>query len=175
MNGNRAVFMNLSYHNRYYVVNMLYTLFWNKFPSLINSKNSHSIFVSFMIQWRNLLRKGGDREVKFGQWVKMKRIEFGISPELFCERSGMKSPNLSRLENNSPEMPRRETVDMVSEGLKLPVAECLKAAGYDTIGDIELDMRLAKRLEPILRTVSPSRREKIVDALESAARAMASV
>lgn len=108
--------------------------------------------------------------VNFGEWIEWTQNQKGLSDEECRARAGMTQPNWSRLVNSPPDQPRKSTMEAVSRALDVPLSVVVAAAGYED--NAPFDVRLARRLEPLLMQVPPARRPAIEAALEQVARAM---
>ncbi|HXJ39208.1 MAG TPA: helix-turn-helix domain-containing protein [Bryobacteraceae bacterium] len=108
--------------------------------------------------------------VNFGEWIEHTRIQKGLTEEQCRARAGMTQPNWSRLVNSPPHQPRKSTMEAVARALEAPLSLVMAAAGYEDAAP--MDVRLARRLEPLLMQAPPSRRPAIEAALEQVARAM---
>lgn len=94
--------------------------------------------------------------MNFGEWIKRTMLEKGIAEETAYTRAGMTQPNWSRLVNSPPLQPRKSTMQAVARGLDEPLAKVYGAAGYDD--NVEMDVRLARQIEPYLTRVPLNKR-----------------
>lgn len=108
--------------------------------------------------------------MNLGEWIRRIQFEKGIDEEECYTRAGMTQPNWSRLVNNPPKQPRKSTMEAIARALDEPVGKVFAAAGYDD--NAEMDVRLARRLTPLLMQAHPTRRSDIEAAIEQVTRVM---
>jgi transcriptional regulator with XRE-family HTH domain len=82
--------------------------------------------------------------MSFAQWVKDTREEQNMSITECATRAGVKHPTWIEYENTTKgKQPRRETVEKVATGLRVPLSVALEAAGFAT-KTVDVPARLAE-------------------------------
>ena len=89
----------------------------------------------------------------FGEWVRKKREEAGLSMNLLAKRSGL-SEKYIRLLERGERKPKLETIEKLAQGLGVPFWEVAKAAGISVPG--------ARRV-PVISWASAGDWEKAVE------------
>jgi len=89
----------------------------------------------------------------FGEWVRKKREETGLSMNLLAKRSGL-SEKYIRLLERGERKPKLETIEKLAQGLGVPFWEVAKAAGISVPG--------ARRV-PVISWASAGDWEKAVE------------
>jgi transcriptional regulator with XRE-family HTH domain len=91
---------------------------------------------------------------RFAEWVTTTRG--GATQSSCAMRAGMTPQQWNQIEKQV-KMPSVETVKRVALGLGADEREALVAAGYDTYSE-QVDVRLARQIEPYLMRLRPDRR-----------------
>ena len=124
-----------------------------------------------------IMRMRGGEYVKkidplvFGAWVREKRKFARLTQEELAKAAGITRFQLIRIENGESKT-TRETASAIADALREDEGEALRLAGYDGEPLPSYDIRLARRLEPLMMQVPADRRSAIEDAIEHVARAM---
>ncbi len=95
---------------------------------------------------------------EFGNWVRTRREEQGMTQTECAARSGMKLQQWNRMEKQVTR-PEYETAVAVAEGLRAPAEEVLAAANYVIMKPLDPNMQLARKLESHLMKLRPDRRQ----------------
>jgi transcriptional regulator with XRE-family HTH domain len=73
---------------------------------------------------------GMDNDLSFSDYLKKIRKEKGFSVNQLALYSGVSSSQISRIENGIRGIPKPDTIQKLSKGLKVPYDELMAAAGY---------------------------------------------
>lgn len=77
--------------------------------------------------------------MSFGEYIKSKRKEKGLSLREVSKRSGISHPYLSQLENERSKKPTPETIKKISKGLEVPYMDLMEKADVIDLKDWYLE------------------------------------
>lgn len=117
--------------------------------------------------------------MRFGEWIRQKRIDLRLNANECASRANMSPTQWSRWEtgevrrkSGEPSQPRKETMEAIANALEVDMSEVMEAAGLTRHADP--DIRLAKRLNPIINKAAPGERDGIEEKLIQMARILVS-
>lgn len=111
--------------------------------------------------------------LNIGEFVRREKELHGVTLEQLYKLTGIKPSHLSRLINDPPRNPDVDTVERIAKAFHYQPSDVWKEISSNGPSEPPpLDVRLARRLEPLLMQVEPDKRSLIENAIEQVTRAM---
>lgn len=70
------------------------------------------------------------RDVTLGQFIKANRLAMGMTQEDLANRTGLRQSDISRMERDHIELPRRDRMEAIADGLDVTLGDLLISTGW---------------------------------------------